>query len=153
MKKQSIRFAWPGLKTTARGTSVKTPLIEMQRRLYAHAEEIELANSQGLPLKPELSKWLSVALKNIACGKDADVCLGVKPHKQGVRKDGFLKEMQHKHANGLIAAATDTDDPQSVTNEKAFLQATELGSAFGTIRKNWNKKDADRDPTFSLTNK
>ena len=132
------------------GPAEKT-LIEKQRHLYAFADEIEKATVEGRPLRPELARWLSVALKNIACGKDADDCLGVKPHKQGVRKDGFLREMRRKHESGFVAAATDADDPNSVTNTNAFQQAAALGSAVGTIRKNWNKKDADRDPTFSLT--
>ena len=130
--------------------SPKRSLKERQRRLYAYAEEIEIANADKTPLRPDLAKWLSAALKNIACGKDAEQCLNVMNDKTE-RKDNFLREMQRKHAIGFVAAATDSHDPQSATNTQAFEQAAVLGSAVGTIRMNWNKKDAHRDPLYTLT--
>jgi hypothetical protein len=74
----------------------KEPLIDRQRRLWAHAEAIELAQQRGESLPADVSEWLHRALKNIAAGKDANEVFNVVPEKPGVRKDGFLRELQKK---------------------------------------------------------
>lgn len=142
----------PKYSAEAYGAPAKEPLIDRQRRLYAYAEEIEIADARKLPLRPGLAKWLSVALKNIACGEDTELCLNVLNDKTE-RRDGFLLEMQRKHANGFVAAATAKDDPQSLTNQEAFKQAAAIGPKPSTVRKNWNKQDAKRDGTYTLTDK
>jgi hypothetical protein len=91
----------------------KEPLIERQRRLWSHSEAIELAQQREEPLPAEVSEWLHTALKNIACGNDANEVFNVVPEKRGVRKDSFLREKQRKITNGYIAAGTaDTSDGQ-----------------------------------------
>lgn len=143
----------PKFSAEAYGAPAVAPLIKRQRLLYAYAEEIETANANKLPLRPELATWLTRALRSIACGKDADECLGVKPHKQGVRKDGFLKEVQRNIAIGHVAANTEAGNPQSLKNNAAFEQAAAMGPAQSTIRKNWNKSDAKRNVVFTLADK
>jgi len=53
----------------------KEPLIDRQRSLWGHSEAIELAQIRGEPLPKEVSEWLHRALKNIACGEDANEVL------------------------------------------------------------------------------
>jgi hypothetical protein len=151
MNKNSKNAAAGTLEAKTSPTPSMATLIVRQRNLYAKAEAIERANDEGRPLSPDLSNWLSVALKNIACGKDAEVCLGVKNLEKGVRKDGLLKEMQQKCVNGFIAATTVADDPQAITNAEAFEQAAGIGLLASTVRKNWNQKDSNRDAIFNLT--
>lgn len=142
-----------GEKRDAKSSSAvaKAAFLVKQRNLYAKAEAIERANDERRPLAPDLAAWLSVALKNIACGKDAEVCLGVKNLERGVRKDLLLSEMRRKVANGFVAATTVADDPQAITNTEAFQQVSGAGLLASTLRKNWNQLDANRDPTFNLT--
>lgn len=92
----------------------KEPLIDRQRRLWSHSEAIELAQERKEPLPTAVSEWLHTALKNIACGNDANEVFNVVPDKPGVRKDSFLREKQQKIANGYIAAGT-------TSTAKAFL--------------------------------
>jgi hypothetical protein len=84
--------------------TAKEPLIERQRRLWAHAEAIEIAQQKGKLLPDKVSEWLHRALKNIACGMDANEAFNVRPEKRGVRKDLFFRELQQKITNGYIAA-------------------------------------------------
>ena len=135
----------------------KTPLIDRQRRLWAHAETIEKAQKNNKPIPAEVSQWLVRALQNIACGMDGDVAFNVVPQKQGVRKDGFLRDMQKKMANGYIAAAKEkTKD--AAKSKKTTEAITEISKAIpdtqrSTVRKNWNKLSTDRKPTFSFGKK
>jgi hypothetical protein len=135
----------------------KTPLRDRQRRLWAHAEAIELAQKRGLPLPVDESEWLHRALKNIACGKDANEVFDVLPEKQGVRKDGFLKELQKKMQNAYIAAATESTPDQSklMTTTQATKTISDAmpDTKRSTVRKNYNKASTDRKPTFTLGKK
>jgi|GEM_PF-1839645 len=137
-----------------RRQEAKEPLFDRQQRLWAHAEAIERAQMEEKPLPPELSKWLHRALKNIACGTDAEEVFNVKPSKKGVRKDGFKLYMRRKVAGGFVAAASGAG-PEKMTNTEAFnLLANSwkinLGPKASTVRKEWNKKDANRNPVFTL---
>jgi len=135
----------------------KEPLIDRQRRLWGHAEAIELAQKNAEPLPEDTSEWLHRALKNIACGKDANAIFNVVPEKRGVRKDGFLSELRHKFANGYIAAGTEPTTDGS--KPKQTLQAIkDISQALPetkqtTVRKNWNRASTDRKPTFTLGKK
>ena len=151
MTKRSQKTAVARLDAKASSVPAAAALVVRQRNLYAKAEAIERARDEGRPLAPDLANWLSVALKNIACGEDAEACLGVKNIERGVRKDGLLREMQQKYANGFVAATTVADDPQAITNTEAFEQAAGIGLLASTVRKNWNQRSANRDPTFKLT--
>lgn len=135
----------------------KEKLIDRQRRLWAHAEAIELAQHRGEPLPAEVSEWLHRALKNIACGMDANEAFNVVPQKPGVRKDGFLREMQRKIANGYIAASTaETSDSSPLKKTSTAIE--EISQVLpdtkkSTTRKNWNQRSTDRQPTFSIGKK
>jgi len=133
---------------------LKTRLTERQRNLYAIAENIELAQKFGKPLPEDISKWLYQALKNIACGVDANEAFNVIPEKQGVRKDGFFQETQRKLTNGYIASATKEGAEKMKTGE-AIEKISEAMPAIkkSTVRKNYNKADADRSTIFSLSKK
>jgi len=135
----------------------KEKLIDRQRRLWAHAESIELAQKFNEPLPAEISEWLHRALKNIACGEDANAIFNVIPEKRGVRKDSFLLDLQEKFVNGFIAAGT------TVTSEGTKLKTTaqaieEISLALpknqkSTVRRNWNRASTDRKPTFAIGKK
>jgi hypothetical protein len=135
----------------------KEPLTDRQRRLWAHAEAIELAQKQGLPLPVDESEWLHRALKNIACGEDANAVFNVLPEKRGVRKDGFLKEMQTKMQNAFIAAATEStpEEPKLMSTATAIKTIGEAmpESKRSTVRKNYNKATTARKPTFTIGKK
>lgn len=137
--------------------SKRKPLIERQRNLWCHAEAIELAQKNRTPLPEDVSEWLHRALKNIACGEDANAVFNVVPEKRGVRKDGFLRELQQKFANGFIAASTEATTDGS--KPKKTLQAIkEISQALPktkqtTVRKNWNRASTDRKPTFTIGKK
>jgi len=135
----------------------KEPLVDRQRKLWGHAEAIEIAQQCAQPLPTEVSEWLHRALKNIACGEDANEVFNVVPEKRGVRKDGFLHEMKSKFANGYIAAATEKTT-ESVEPKKTKVAIKEISEALpktkqSTVRKNWNKLSTDRKPEFSLGKK
>jgi len=132
----------------------QTPLIDRQRKLYNLAEAIEIAQKRKEPLPEDISEWLHRGLKNIACGKDANEVFNVKPEKQGVRKNGFLKEMQHKVRAGHIAAATEEGEGKKTT-AKAIDEISEAMPATkkSTIKKNYNMKSTDRKPTFRIGKK
>ena len=132
-------------------------LIERQRNLWAHAEAIELAQKRGDAIPVEVSEWLHRALKNIACGEDANEVFNVIPEKRGVRKDGFLREMQKKITNAYIAASTETTD-SGVRQKKTALAIKEISQALpatkkSTVRKNWNKVSTERKPRFTIGKK
>ncbi len=135
----------------------KDPLIDRQRRLWAHSESIELAQQRGEPLPADVSEWLHRALKNIATGKDANEVFNVVPEKPGVRKDSFLRELQKKFANGFIAAATtkSSDGPPQKTTSMALEEISQAlpDTKKSTVRKNWNQLSTDRKPTFSIGKK
>jgi len=132
-------------------------LIDRQRRLWAHAEAIEIAHHLNKPLPVTVSNWLHRSLKDIAYGADANAVFNVIPEKRGVRRDSFLLESQEKFANGFIAAGT------AVTNEGTKLKKTaqaieEISQALpktkqATVRKNWNRASTDRKPTFTIGKK
>lgn len=135
----------------------KEPLIDRQRRLWAHAESIELAQQRGEPLPTDVSEWLYRALKNIAAGQDANEVFNVVPEKPGVRKDSFLSELRKKFANGYIAAAT-TESSDGPPQKPTSMALDEISQALpdtkrSTVRKNWNKLSTDRRPTFSIGKK
>ena len=144
-------------KTIRSSTPTATSrLVERQRRLWAHAEAIEIAQKQGRPLPVEVSEWLQRALRNIACGEDANIVFDVVPEKQGVRRDGFLSETRQKIANSYIAAATENSPDIEKKTTSAALEEYSLAvtsTAKSTIRKNWNKATTDRKPTFTLGKK
>lgn len=135
----------------------REPLRDRQRRLWVHAEAIELAQSRGLPLPADVSKWLHRALKNIAFGSDANEVFNVVPEKRGVRKDSFAKEFQAKMQNAYIAAATEssTEEPKLMTTTLAIKTISDAmpGSQRSTIRKNYNKVTTARKPTFTIGKK
>jgi hypothetical protein len=133
--------------------TTKIPLIERQRRLWGQSETIEIAMKQGNRLPDDYAEWLHRALKSIACGADANEVFDVLAD-QGVRRDGFLQEMQRKHANGYIAAATESG-PGKKTTKKAIEAISEAlpSKTKSTIRKNYNKLSTERQPTYSLGKK
>lgn len=143
-------------KKTITRVSPAASLTERQAKLWNHAEAIELAQKRGEALPADVSEWLVRAFKNIACGEDANVVFDVKSERQGVRKDGFLREIQRKISNGYIAAATEkTPGEKNKTTTQAL---DEISAAMPTVkrataRKNWNKGQADRSPTFTLGKK
>ena len=143
-------------KKTITRVSPAASLTERQAKLWNHAEAIELAQKRGEALPADVSEWLVRAFKNIACGKDANVVFDVKSERQGVRKDGFLREIQRKISNGYIAAATEkTPGEKNKTTTQAL---DEISAAMPTVkrataRKNWNKGQTDRSPTFTLGKK
>ena len=128
-------------------------LVERQAKLWSHAEAIELAQKRGEALPADVAEWLIRAFQNIACGKDANVVFDVISERQGVRKDGFLREIQRKMINGYVAAATEkTSAEKKKTTTKAL---DEISAAMpkikrATVRKNWNKALTDRSPTFTF---
>jgi hypothetical protein len=134
--------------------TTKPKLVDRQRKLWAHAEAIELAQQRQLPLPTEVSEWLHRALKNIACGEDANAVLDVVPDKRGVRKDGFLKELQRKCHNAYIAAATEPG-PEKMTTKAAIKKISAASSSVkkSTVRKNFNKASTDRKPEFTIGKK
>lgn len=140
--------------------SIRSPaadrLLERQRRLWSHAEAIEIAQKQGKPLPAEVSEWLHRTLKKIACGEDANIAFEVVPERQGVRRDGFLSEIRQTLANGYTAAATEpllnTEKKTISTAQEEFSRAVPAMKK-STIRKNWNKKSTDRKPTFTFGKK
>lgn len=135
----------------------REPLRDRQRRLWAHAEAIELAQSRGLPLPADVSEWLHRALKNIAFGRDANEVFNVVPEKRGVRKDGFAKEVQAKMQNAYIAAATEatSEEPKLMSTAKAVKTISDAmpDSKRSTVRKNYNKATASRKSTFTIGEK
>ena len=142
-------------KTTTR-VSPAGRLVERQAKLWSHAEAIELAQTRGEALPADVSEWLHRALKAIACGQDANTVFDVVPEKQGVRRDGFLQEMQRKIMNGYIAAATEkTPAEKKKTTTKALdeISAAMPKGKRATARKNWNKALTDRSPTFTFGKK
>jgi hypothetical protein len=137
--------------------TTKEPLIDRQRRLFAHAEAIELAQTRGAALPNEVSEWLHRALKNIACGKDANEVFNVVPEKRGVRKDVFLRELHKKIAAGFIAASPETATENTKPKRKAQA-IKEISRALPetketTVRKNWNRSSTARKPTFTFGKK
>jgi hypothetical protein len=135
----------------------KEPLVDRHRRLWSHAEAIEIAQQLGQPLPKELSEWLHRALKKIACGEDANEVFNVVPEKRGVRKDSFLRELQSKLTNGYIAAGTAKTSDGSKP-KKTTVAIKEISDALpktkqSTVRKNWNKLSTDRKPTFTIGKK
>ena len=142
--------------STSSRSAAANRLIERQRRLWNHAEAIELAQKQGKPLPTDVSEWLHRALKSIACGADANVIFDVVPERQGVRRDGFLSEIRQTVANSYIAAAT---EPSPNAKKKTTATAQdEFSTAVPslkkpTIRKNWNKASTERKPTFTFGKK
>jgi hypothetical protein len=142
---------WTGL--TGKTAAKKPKLVDRQRRLYAFAEEIQRARDEKKPLRPELANWLAIALKSIACGEDAEECLGVKPNKPGETKGNFLREIRRKNALAYVAAATDKQDGLNMTNDQAFKNAEAFGMKASSVRNDWNSKDADRGPIFTLSEK
>jgi hypothetical protein len=134
--------------------TTKSKLVDRQRKLWAHAEAIELAQQRQLPLPTDLSEWLHRALKNIAYGEDANTVFNVVPEKRGVRKDGFLREMQRKCINAYIAAATEAG-PEKMTTEAAIKKISAASSNVkkATVRKNYNKVSTDRKPEFTIGKK
>lgn len=134
--------------------TTKPKLVDRQRKLWAHAEAIELAQKRQLPLPTDLSDWLLRALKSIACGDDANAVFNVVPDKRGVRKDGFLKELQRKCHNAYIAAATEPG-PEKMTTEAAIKKISAASSSVkkSTVRKNFNKASTDRKPEFTIGKK
>ena len=143
-------------KKTAARVSPTARLVERQAKLWSHAEAIELAQKRGEALPADVSEWLIRAFQNIACGKDANVVFDVISERQGVRKDGFLREIQRKMINGYVAAATEkTSAEKKKTTTKAL---DEISAAMpkikrATARKNWNKALTDRSPTFTFGKK
>lgn len=137
--------------------TTREPLRDRQRRLWARAEAIELAQSRGLPLPADVSQWLHRALKNIAFGDDANEVFNVVPEKRGVRKDGFAKEVQAKMRNAYIAAATEAtpEEPKLMTTTLAIKTISDAmpDSMRSTVRKNYNKATAARKPTFIIGKK
>lgn len=137
--------------------TTKEPLIDRQRRLWGHAESIEIAQKTKKPLPTDVSEWLHRALKNIACGEDANKVFNVLPGKRGVRKDGFLREMRVKVQNGFIAAATESSPqtPKLMKTARAVKTISEAmpDSKRSTVRKNYNKASTDRKPTFTFGKK
>ena len=133
--------------------TTKEPLIERQRSLWAHSETIEIAMKLGRPLPVDFSEWLHRALKNIACGTDANEVFDVLAD-QGVRRDGFRQEMHRKHANGYIAAATEPGPDKKTTKEAIEAISEALPSKTkSTVRKNYNKLSTERKPTYSFGKK
>jgi len=132
----------------------KEPLVDRQRRLWAHSEVIELAVRENKPLPSDLSEWLHRALKNIACGEDANAVFNVVPEKRGVKKNIFLVEMQRKFHNSFIAAAT-APGLEKMTNEEAIDKISTASPVAGksTIRKNYNKATTERNSTFTIGKK
>jgi hypothetical protein len=129
-------------KKSETGVSATARLIERQAKLWSHAEAIELAQTRGEALPADVSEWLHRALKNIACGKDANLIFDVVPEKKGVRKDGFLLEMQRKMANGYIAAAT---EKTSAEKKKTTARALdEISAATPKIKRATAKKTGTR---------
>lgn len=135
----------------------RKPLIDRQRNLWWHSEAIALAQKNRTPLPEDVSEWLHRALKNIACGEDANAVFNVIPEKRGVRKDGFLRELRQQVANGYIAASTEASADGS--KPKKTVQAIkEISQALPktkqtTVRKNWNRVSTDRKPTFTIGKK
>jgi|LauGreDrversion4_2_1035121.scaffolds.fasta_scaffold172187_2 hypothetical protein len=135
----------------------KEPLIERLRRLWAHAEAIEIAQKRGKPLPNDVSEWLHRALKNIACGMDANEAFNVRPEKPGVRKDIFLRELQKKIANGYIASSG-KELKQGSKPKKVAVAIKEISQALpdikeSTVRKNWNQISTVRKQTFTIGKK
>lgn len=136
--------------------TVKEPLVERLRRLWAHAEAIEIAQQMGSPLPNEVSEWLHRALKNIACGMDANEAFNVLPEKRGVRKDVFLSELNIKIANGYIAAKKEVPKgSKSRSNAQAINEISQVlpKTKPSTVRKNWNRLSTERKPTFTIGKK
>ena len=130
-------------------------LKDRQRRLWSHAEAIELAQERGAALPLDVSEWLHRALKNIACGKDANEVFNVVSEKQGVRRDGFLYELRRKISNGYIAAGKDKTSPEK---KKTAVAINEISLAMpavkkATVRKNWNEAPAERKTKFTFGKK
>ena len=134
--------------------TTKAPLIERQRRLWAHSEAIEIAQQKQKPLPANESEWLHIALKNIACGMDANEVFNVLPEKQGVRKDGFKKELERKMRNSFIATASEKGDGEK-TISKAIDEISKAMPAAkkSTVRKEFNKVSTNRKPTYSMGKK
>ncbi len=132
----------------------KEPLVDRQRRLWAHSEVIELALRENKPLPSDVSEWLHRALKNIARGEDANAVFNVVPEKKGVKKNSFLVEMQRKLQNSFIAEAT-APGLEKMTNEEAIEKISTASPVAGksTIRKNYNKATTDRNSIFSIGEK
>ena len=129
------------------------PLVDRLRHLWQIAESIELAQKQGRPLSKEFSEELQKALKQIACGVDANEALNVQS-RQGQRRDVFRNELARKIQLSFIAAATEV----GVGRKKTATAIKEISAAMpdtkqSTIRKDWNKSDANRDPCFTLGKK
>lgn len=140
-------------KTEQLDFRAKEPLIERQRKLWAISDQIQLSQNKNQPLPKWLEEWLVLALRKIALGQDADEVLDIKPEKQGVRKDGFKRDMDKKMLMGAIASAT-----QAETKKKTKTAIEEVSKALpllegSTVRKIWNKTSTDRKPHFSLSKK
>jgi hypothetical protein len=143
-----------GKQKPSLGAQPTTPLIDRQRRLYAHAESIEISQKKGEPLPLDISEWLHRALKAIALGGNPDEVFDIKPEKQGVRKDGLLLEMQRKMANSYVAASTEEGEDKKTT-AKAIEEISKAmpKTKKSTVRKNYNKLSTERKPTFTIGKK
>jgi hypothetical protein len=138
--------------------TTKEPLVNRQRRLWAHAEAIEIAQRDGKPLPAAVSEWLHRALRNIARGQDANEVFNVVPEKRGVRKNSFRSKALQTLTNGYIAAATAPPIDRSKPKKTTRQAIKEISDALpdmkqGTVRKNWNRASTDRKPTFTLGKK
>lgn len=146
-----------GKKQKVLDFTAKEPLRDRQRRLWALAEAIEVTTARNDPLPPDLSTWLSRALKGVACGADANEVFNVLPEKRGVRKDSFLRELKEKTQTSYIAAATEStsDTPKLMTTTQAIkaISSAIPDSKESTVRKNYNKSTSARKPTFTIGKK
>jgi hypothetical protein len=135
--------------------TIKEPLIERQRKLWAISDQIQMAQQQNKPLPKWLEEWLVLALRKIALGHDAEEVLNVKPEKQGVRKDSLKRELDKKMVMGAIASLT---DPENEKKKKTNMAIDEVTKALpvmkrSTARKTWGSSLTDRKPTFTLSKK
>lgn len=140
-------------KTSGRQGRHRIDLIDRQRRLWSHAEEIELAQSRGEPIRKEVSEWLQRALKNIACGADANEVFDVASGRKGLRKGGFKAEMERKFASSFIAASKELRPDVSVKEAQEEIAKALPALKQATIRRIWNSAKTDRKPTFTLGKK
>lgn len=133
----------------------KEPLIERQRKLWTVSDQIQMAQQQNQPLPKLLEKWLVLALRKIALGKDANEVLNVKPEKQGVRKDSLKRELDKKMVMGAIASRTNHENENKKKTKVAIDEVTKALPVMkrSTARKTWSSSLTDRKPTFTLSKK
>jgi len=133
--------------------TTKEPLKDRQRKLWAIAEAIEIAVIEGKPLPTQVSKWLPLALKKIACGEDANEVFDVVGVKTE-RRDAFKSELHHKHAVGFVSSKTQQEDNKtSIESAVEIFNAAVPTKAASTLLKNYNSSSTDRKPIYSLTKK